>query len=56
MPEVLDETNPMSKDLKVSLINICLFVNKRTDEITQGKSTDIEPLIAINRNIMEGLK
>lgn len=56
MPEVLDEKNPMSKDLKLSLINICLFVNKRTDEITQGKSTDIEPLITINRNIMDGLK
>lgn len=56
MPEVLDEANRMTKDLKVSLINICIFVNKHTDKITQGQSTDIEPLIAINRNIMDGLK
>ncbi|WP_341702385.1 flagellar biosynthesis regulator FlaF [Ferrovibrio sp.] len=56
MPEVLDEANPMSKDLKVALINICIFVNKHTDRITQGQTTDIEPLIAINRNIMDGLK
>lgn len=56
MPEVLDEANPMSKELKVGLINICIFVNKHTDKITQGQTTDIEPLIAINRNIMEGLK
>lgn len=56
MPEVLDEANKLSKDVKISLVNICIFVNKRTDEITQGKSTDIEPLIAINRNIMEGLR
>lgn len=56
MPEVLDEANRMTKDLKVSLINICIFVNKHTDKITQGQSTDVEPLIAINRNIMDGLK
>ncbi|WP_428247525.1 flagellar biosynthesis regulator FlaF [Ferrovibrio sp.] len=56
MPEVLDEKNTMSRDLKLSLINICIFVNKRTDEITEARSTDIEPLIAINRNVMEGLK
>ena len=56
MPEVLDEANKMTRDLKVSLINICIFVNKHTDKITHGQSTDIEPLIAINRNVMEGLK
>src|SRR3546814_13516550 len=42
MPEVLDEANRMTKDLKVSLINICIFVNKHTDKITQGQSTDVE--------------
>lgn len=56
MPEVLDEANQMTKDLKVMLINICIFVNKHTDKITHGQSVDIEPLIAINRNIMDGLK
>lgn len=56
MPEVLDEANALTKDVKVSLINICIFVNKHTDKITQGLSTDIEPLIAINRNIMDGLR
>ncbi|HLT78185.1 MAG TPA: flagellar biosynthesis regulator FlaF [Ferrovibrio sp.] len=56
MPEVLDEKNALSKDVKVSLINICIFVNKHTDAITQGTSIDIEPLIEINRNIMDGLR
>lgn len=56
MPEVLDEANTLSKDVKVSLINICIFVNKHTDAITQGTSIDIEPLIQINRNIMDGLR
>jgi flagellar protein FlaF len=56
MPEVLDEANTLPKDAKVSLINICIFVNKHTDKITQGQSTDIEPLIQINRNIMDGLR
>jgi flagellar biosynthesis activator protein FlaF len=56
MPEVLDEANALSKDVKVSLINICIFVNKQTDAITQGHSVDIEPLIQINRNIMDGLR
>ena len=56
MPEVLDEANTLSKDVKVSLINICIFVNKHTDAITQGQSIDVEPLIQINRNIMDGLR
>jgi flagellar biosynthesis regulator FlaF len=56
MPEVLDEANRMTKDLKVALINICIFVNKHTDKITQGQSIDVEPLIAINRNVMDGLR
>lgn len=56
MPEVLDEKNTLTKDVKVSLINICIFVNKHTDKITQGESTDIDVLIQINRNIMDGLK
>ncbi|MFN4274850.1 MAG: flagellar biosynthesis regulator FlaF [Ferrovibrio sp.] len=56
MPEVLDEANTLSKEVKVSLINICIFVNKQTDKITQGESKDIEALIEINRNIMDGLK
>ena len=56
MPEVLDEANKLSKDVKVSLINICIFVNRQTDKITQGQSRDIDALIQINRNIMDGLK
>jgi flagellar biosynthesis regulator FlaF len=56
MPEVLDEKNTLSRDVKIALVNICIFVNRRTDEITQGRSTDIEPLITVNRNVMDGLK
>jgi flagellar biosynthesis activator protein FlaF len=56
MPEVLDEANALPKDAKVSLINICIFVNKHTDKITYGQSTDVGPLIDINRNIMDGLR
>jgi flagellar protein FlaF len=56
MPEVLDENNPLPKETKVSLINICLFVNKHTERISQGQATDLGPLIDINRNIMDGLK
>lgn len=56
MPEVLDENNPLPKETKVSLINICLFVNKHTERVSQGQATDVGPLIDINRNIMDGLK
>jgi len=56
MPEVLDEANKLTKDVKVSLINICIFVNRHTDKITQGQSRDVDALIQINRNIMDGLK
>lgn len=56
MPEVLDEANTLNRDTKVSLINICLFVNKQTDKITQGQSKDVDSLIQINRNIMDGLR
>lgn len=56
MPEVLDEANALPRDTKVSLINICLFVNKHTERISLGQSTDLGPLIDINRNIMDGLR
>lgn len=56
MPEVLDEANTLTKDVKVALINICIFVNKHTDKITQGESTNIDALVQINRNVMDGLK
>lgn len=56
MPEVLDEKNGLTREVRVALVNICIFVNKRTDEITQGTSTDVDQLISINRNVMDGLK
>ncbi|HEX6956549.1 MAG TPA: flagellar biosynthesis regulator FlaF [Ferrovibrio sp.] len=56
MPEVLDEKNPLNRETKLALINICIFVNRHTDKITQGETRDIESLIQINRNIMDGLK
>lgn len=56
MPEVLDEANQLTKDVKVSLINICIFVNKHTEKLLAGQPVEVDALIQINRNIMEGLK
>ena len=52
--DLASEGNQFPNDLKASLISISLWVDRHTRSVMQGKET-IEPLIQINRTIMEGL-
>lgn len=52
--DLASEENQFPDDLKASLISISLWVDRHTRSVMQG-SEQIEPLIQINRTIMEGL-
>ena len=46
--------NVLPNELKASIISLSMWVNKHTSEVMQGQQK-IEPLIDINRIIMQGL-
>ena len=53
--DVSDEGNQLPAPLRRQIIGICLWVRRETDALIDGKG-DIEALITVNRNIMEGLR
>jgi flagellar biosynthesis activator protein FlaF len=46
--------NQLPAQLKASLISLAIWVNKHTRKVMAGKAS-IDPLIDVNRNVMEGL-
>jgi flagellar biosynthesis activator protein FlaF len=46
--------NALSEDLKARLISIAIWVQRYTPQVMQGIASP-DPLIAVNRNILEGL-
>jgi flagellar biosynthesis regulator FlaF len=55
MVDLTHEDNKLPKELKVSLVNIGIWVNKETRAVMDSKS-DCSTLIEINQIIMQGLK
>jgi len=55
MVDLTHEDNGLPKELKVSLVNIGIWVNKETRSVMDRK-TDCSTLIEINQIIMQGLK
>lgn len=53
--DLSDEGNRLPLPLRRQLISLCLWVRKETDALIDGKG-DLEALITVNRNIMEGLR
>ena len=52
--DCLDDANQLSKELRAQIVSLSLWVAKYSREVTrQGAS--VEPLIEINRSIMQGL-
>lgn len=49
-----DPDNAMSMPLRAQIISISLFVNRHSSAVMRGEE-DFEPLIDINRMIMQGL-
>ncbi|MDM7947703.1 MAG: flagellar biosynthesis regulator FlaF [Oceanibaculum nanhaiense] len=55
MVDLTHEDNKLPKELRVSLVNIGIWVNKETRSVMDRKS-DCSTLIEINQIIMQGLK
>ena len=55
MVDLTHEDNKLPKELKVSLVNIGIWVNKEVRSVMDRK-TDCSTLIEINQIIMQGLK
>ena len=52
--DLADPRNQLPSQLKANLISLSIWVDKHTSKAMVGKAP-IEPLIDINRNVMEGL-
>jgi flagellar protein FlaF len=53
--ELAADDNQLPKEIRAGLISLAIWVNKETTAIMDGQ-TDLEPLITVNKSIMEGLK
>jgi flagellar biosynthesis activator protein FlaF len=52
--DCLDDANQLPQQLRASIVSLSLFVGRHSSEVMQ-KNADMEPLIEINRMIMQGL-
>jgi flagellar protein FlaF len=53
--DCMDDRNALTEDLRAKIISISLWVSKYSRQVTRDKAP-IDPLIEINRNIMQGLQ
>jgi len=53
--DCMDDRNALSEDLRAKIISISLWVSKYSRQVTREKAP-LDPLIEINRNIMQGLQ
>lgn len=55
--EVSDADNPLPKELKENILNLSLFIDKRTLEIMAFPSPEkLTAIIDINQNLAAGLR
>ena len=53
--DLTHEDNRLPVELKRRLVGLCLWVRNETDAIIDGRG-DVDALVAVNRNIMDGLR
>jgi len=53
--DCMDDRNSLSQDVRAKIISLSLWVAKYSRSVTRGKAP-LDPLIEINRNIMQGLQ
>ena len=53
--DCMDDRNQLPKDLRAKIVSLSLWVNRYSKQVTR-KGATIDPLIEINRTIMQGLK
>jgi flagellar protein FlaF len=52
--DCLDDANKLPKELRAQIVSLSLWVAKYSREVTRAGAS-VEPLIEINRSIMQGL-
>lgn len=53
--DCLDDSNKLPEQLRANIVSLSLFVTRYSREVVRNGAT-IDPLIEINRNIMQGLQ
>jgi flagellar protein FlaF len=53
--DCMDDRNKLSDDLRASIVSLSLWVGKYSKKVTR-EGAPLEPLISINRTIMQGLQ
>lgn len=53
--DCIDDNNGLPDQLRASIISLAIFVDKYSSQVMQ-KNEEMEPLIDINRSIMQGLQ
>ena len=51
----MDERNQLTRELRAQIISLSMWVSKYSKQVTR-EGASIEPLIEINRTIMQGLQ
>jgi hypothetical protein len=49
------DDNQLPKEIRAGIISLAIWVNKETTLVMDGQ-TDLDPLISVNKSIIEGLK
>src|ERR1700744_2984064 len=52
--DCMDDRNSLTEDLRAKIVSLSLWVSKYSRRVTREKAP-LDPLIEINRNIMQGL-
>ena len=53
--ECLDERNQLPQELRANIVSLSLFITRYSKEVVR-KGASLDPLIDINRSIMQGLQ
>ena len=53
--DCMDDRNKLTQDVRAKIISLSLWVAKYSRNVTREKAS-LDPLIEINRNIMQGLQ
>lgn len=53
--DCMDDHNQLSRELKAQIVSLSIWVTKYSSEVMH-QNAPIEPLIDINRTVMQGLK
>lgn len=53
--DCMSEANGLSKDIRAQIVSLSIWVNRYSSEVMH-QNAPIDPLIDVNRNIMQGLQ